>query len=275
MGDSKDCTAGILGDEVRYLLQSEETGDLLFSFRDLGGFFREEDGRNGWREFWLRGCSVTPLVRRIVDHGRKRDRELENSWVIILDRSGERIGAYYVGGPVVERVVESPDRERTFDVLISGFFFRYPNWRSWNIWKDWQRSTPKQRGLWELLSLEEREAWLEVAKSHAGLPGKEITDRESGVEFVLPGRCVVDTVSFFCAMGEAVNGPGGYFGDSLDGLADCLRGGFGASVPFTLRWESYETGRAALSRPGEGAEPSDFDKITGVLGRGRVTIRAA
>ena len=28
-------------------------------------------------------------------------------------------------------------------------------------------------------------------------------------------------------MGEAVNGPGGYFGRNLDAFADCLRGGFG------------------------------------------------
>lgn len=32
---------------------------------------------------------------------------------------------------------------------------------------------------------------------------------------------------FYAEIGRAVNGDGGYFGSNLDGLADCLRGGFG------------------------------------------------
>lgn len=44
-------------------------------------------------------------------------------------------------------------------------------------------------------------------------------------------------MDFYCAMGEAVNGPGGYFGATLDGLHDCLRGGSGITAPFDLVWE--------------------------------------
>lgn len=33
------------------------------------------------------------------------------------------------------------------------------------------------------------------------------------------------------SIGEAINGPGGYFGWNLDALHDCLRGGFGALTP--------------------------------------------
>ncbi|MGR7001821.1 barstar family protein [Yinghuangia aomiensis] len=36
------------------------------------------------------------------------------------------------------------------------------------------------------------------------------------------------------ALGETVNGPGGYFGGNLDALDDCLGGTFGYTAPGTL-----------------------------------------
>ncbi|MET8423897.1 barstar family protein [Nocardia sp. NPDC004860] len=54
--------------------------------------------------------------------------------------------------------------------------------------------------------------------------------------FTLDGQAVTDIDSFYCALGEAINGPGGYFGWNLDALVDCLRGGWGATSPFTLKW---------------------------------------
>lgn len=49
-------------------------------------------------------------------------------------------------------------------------------------------------------------------------------------------------------MGEAINGPGGYFGLSLHAFDDCLFGGFGLTGPCTLRWR-----HAARSRQHHGA----------------------
>ncbi|WP_327590963.1 barstar family protein [Nonomuraea sp. NBC_00507] len=34
---------------------------------------------------------------------------------------------------------------------------------------------------------------------------------------------MTDEAAFYLAMGEAINGPGGYFGRNLDALDDCLR----------------------------------------------------
>lgn len=58
---------------------------------------------------------------------------------------------------------------------------------------------------------------------------------------------MVDEDSFYCALGEAVNGPGGCFGWNLDALADCLRGGWGARPPFTLYWRQPHNARPALA----------------------------
>ncbi|MFB9889103.1 barstar family protein [Planobispora takensis] len=51
---------------------------------------------------------------------------------------------------------------------------------------------------------------------------------------------------FSCALGEAVNGPGGYFGWNLDAPADCLRGGWAAAAPFHLIWHHAQVARRHL-----------------------------
>jgi len=62
-------------------------------------------------------------------------------------------------------------------------------------------------------------------------------DRPAGTAYHLDGRHVTDVEGFYCAIGEAINGPGGYFGWNLDELRDCLRGGWGAARPFRLIWQ--------------------------------------
>ena len=52
--------------------------------------------------------------------------------------------------------------------------------------------------------------------------------------------------SFLCAIGEAINGPGGYFGRHLIAFDDCCVGGFGATPPFTVRWAHSALSRQAL-----------------------------
>ncbi|WP_432926932.1 barstar family protein [Microbispora sp. CA-135349] len=56
-------------------------------------------------------------------------------------------------------------------------------------------------------------------------------DRPPGRAYDLNGSHVTDKAGFYLAIGEAINGPGGYFGCNLDALNDCLRGRFGARTP--------------------------------------------
>jgi RNAse (barnase) inhibitor barstar len=73
---------------------------------------------------------------------------------------------------------------------------------------------------------------------------------------------VTDRPGFYCAIGEAVNGPGGYFGANLDALRDCLRGGFGATAPFHLVWHASTVARTSLG--------GYFGEILAVLHEGGV-----
>lgn len=62
-------------------------------------------------------------------------------------------------------------------------------------------------------------------------------------EFHLDGTRAGDRPGLWAALGEAVNGPGGYYGSNLDALVDCLRGDFGPVPPFTLVWDQVAVAR--------------------------------
>jgi RNAse (barnase) inhibitor barstar len=56
--------------------------------------------------------------------------------------------------------------------------------------------------------------------------------------YEIAGDRIRSAEDFYIVIGEAVNGPGGYFGSNLDALSDCLRGGFGTpdTGGFQFRW---------------------------------------
>lgn len=76
--------------------------------------------------------------------------------------------------------------------------------------------------------------------------GERGPDAPAGAVFSIDGADISDLDTFFCALGEAVNGPGGYFGRTLLALEDCLYGAFGATLPFTLRVHRASAARVGL-----------------------------
>ncbi|MFD8796159.1 barstar family protein, partial [Streptomyces vinaceus] len=69
--------------------------------------------------------------------------------------------------------------------------------------------------------------------------------------YVIEGGRIGTLDDFWALVGEAVNGPGGYFGRNLDSFADCLRGGFGTPDEggFVIEWRDHELSRRARGRP--------------------------
>lgn len=109
---------------------------------------------------------------------------------------------------------------------------------------------PERPGMWRLLSRVQREHWLIAARNRHFKWKKRRRDRqdaEPGAVFVIDGAAIADYPALMCALGEAINGPGGYFGglDSVS-LQDCLNGSFGVTLPFTLRIENIDVCRAQL-----------------------------
>ncbi|MDX3710260.1 barstar family protein [Streptomyces europaeiscabiei] len=69
--------------------------------------------------------------------------------------------------------------------------------------------------------------------------------------YVLDGTQIRTLGDFWRVIGEAINGPGGYFGRNLDALADCLSGGFGApdDDDYVVEWRDHQVSREHLGHP--------------------------
>ncbi|MFI0981718.1 barstar family protein [Streptomyces sp. NPDC021093] len=120
-------------------------------------------------------------------------------------------------------------------------------------------------GGWTDLDPEGRLAWLAAVQEHHFSRPVVGEDAPAGRTYVIDGRHITDRSALFLALGEAVNGPGGYFGANLDALSDCLRGGFGATAPFVLDWPESDTARTHLV--------AFFDSALDVLGEHGVDVR--
>ncbi|MEV0807962.1 barstar family protein [Micromonospora sp. NPDC050200] len=89
-------------------------------------------------------------------------------------------------------------------------------------------------------------------------------DKPTGSIYHLDGRNVTDIEGFYCAIGEAINGPGGYFGWNGDALHDCVTGGWGTEWPFRLVWHDAGVARTHLTAAagsGKSASHTGFDQI--------------
>ncbi|MFI0405828.1 barstar family protein [Actinomadura sp. 3N508] len=107
----------------------------------------------------------------------------------------------------------------------------------------WRTGRPTERNLWAGYDRTLRHEWSGVALARHR---SDAPDRPPATTFHLDGRFVTDIEGFYCAIGEAVNGPGGYFGWNLDALHDCLNGGWGADSPFRLVWHDSAVARRHL-----------------------------
>jgi len=71
--------------------------------------------------------------------------------------------------------------------------------------------------------------------------------------FRLDGKRFSGLTDFYRHIGQVINGPGGYFGNNLDSLADCLSAGFGLPDPtsqrFRIIWVNADVSRVRLGYP--------------------------
>jgi RNAse (barnase) inhibitor barstar len=215
--------------------------------RDVTGVFREQ-AAPPVPQVRLLGCRPeTPLLTALGAVGRstnatQRQRRIRAEvYAVAADGTAARVidavisGTVEVGEPsrvgagLLDVTVDSDPREP----LPTGIL---------GILKHWYTGRPTEKNLWIGYDRQLRHHWAGVALGyHCGVP-----DRPAATTYDLDGRFVTDIEGFYCAMGEAINGPGGYFGWNLDALRDCLRGGFGAQTPFRLVWHDSTTARDTL-----------------------------
>ncbi|MEU6977428.1 hypothetical protein [Streptomyces sp. NPDC046371] len=133
-----------------------------------------------------------------------------------------------------------------------------------DIWELWWWARPEEPGTWARFPSGTRGAWLEQARRHSETPDPPADT------YHLDGAHVVDADSFWCALGEAFLGPGGYLADDLDQLRPPFAPGT------TLVWHDAHVARTCLGVvPRARERPPTFEEIVVGLACSGVTVEFA
>jgi RNAse (barnase) inhibitor barstar len=267
-------TSGRSSEGQEYALTSAEDDKDFWGFaHGAEGFFTPAPGGEGARRVHLEGCLPHGGLRKSVGHVGGRRAMAGNAWFGLLDGGGAAMGSYFVDEVTVIDVKPSARGVGLVDLTVTLWCENaLPGAeRVWNLLRSGHLN---RTGMWHGLAREDRHAWLSVALWSREYQRRGKPDAPAGQVFTLDGRHIVDRDSFYCAIGEAINGPGGYFGWNLDALDDCLRGGWGATAPFTLHWDSSAEARTRLVErvPANDREVALFDLLLEIFEERGVSV---
>ncbi|MER5879776.1 hypothetical protein ABT119_28125 [Streptomyces sp. NPDC001910] len=221
----------------------------------------------------LLGCSPGGALRAALDAG---DEDLGHGRLLRLDVHGSTVQQAVEGE--VTAWIPSAHGRGLVDLALDPWSERPPPGAA-EVWDLWWEGRPSAPGLWAGCGPEARSCWLDTARHRHP---RDAPSAPAGITFHLDGRHITDHPGFHCALGEAVNGPGGYFGRSPDTLGACLRGGCGAERPFTLVWHASAVARRCLGAtprtdfgrtPPTGSRPPAFEELLAFLGEKGVDVR--
>lgn len=248
---------------MRFALVSDEDDTVWATCAEVSGVFTGTPAAGGSRSVELLGCAARGPLAGYCEGRLGAKKVGGNVELRVLDAGGKAIGAYALTVERALRCDPSAMGAGLFDLTVAVLYFDAPDPLAESIWELWRGGVPREKNAWAEYTSEGRSAWLDVVRRHRSWDERRGADAPPGAVFELDGRHVTDEQGFYCAIGEAVNGPGGYFGTHPYALVDCLRGGFGATVPFTLVWRDSAVARTRLDRTND--SESGFDDIVGIL----------
>ncbi|KAF0847343.1 barstar family protein [Nocardia caishijiensis] len=224
---------------ARFALRSEDADHpLLAAFDRLDDFF-VGDANSGDEfdacapeglvpvHFRVDGIrSVGPMLRASVESMR-RPADLGDLDLDVLDEAGNTIGRYWVGAVAL---TDAEDHGPSFS--MTGWVSRLPHRSADAAWDRLRRGRLTLAGQWVGLTQAEREGWLEVAMRYE----RHLPPKPPPCVITVNGGDITDLAGFYCAIGEAANGPGGYFGANFMALRECARDRPG----LTVRWRDSD-----------------------------------
>ncbi|GAA3074370.1 barstar family protein [Streptomyces glomeratus] len=222
----------------------------------------------------LRGLAQSDQLRAALMKGTRQALNLEQAALEVQDDQGE---------PLAERLLwtrvsawrPSSYGSDLIDLELDGELFTPVPEYARPVWERWLAGPPDVQDAWAGLDTRRRGAWLDLVRERACRRPR--CDRPAGHAYELDGRHITDEPGLYLALGEAVNGPGGYFGGCLAALDDCLRGTFGFTAPATLHWRDAATAREHLSHAlTPDGQPYDlFCVVLDVLSQGGMHVTLA
>lgn len=221
----------------------------------------------------LRGLAPSDRLRRALAQGTRRAPALEEAALEIHDDSGEPFATRLLWTSVSAWRSSSHGTD-LIDLELDGQHFTPVPEHARPLWQRWMNGPPRTPGAWAELGTRQRLAWFDLVRER---PPRAHPDRPAGHSYELDGRHVTDAPGLYLALGEAINGPGGYFGTCLAAIDDCLRGAFSHTSPATLLWHNSTTAREHLSRmltPG-GQSYDLFAEALSTLAEGGMHVTSA
>nr|BFE33577.1 hypothetical protein GCM10010200_058280 [Actinomadura rugatobispora] len=248
LADVDDRTDGIARpDDVTGFALTDPDGAPCGTCADVTGLFREP-AEPPVPQVILIGCRPEPplldaiaALPRSTKAAQRRRRVSAQVGAVAADGSVTPLIDCGVSGTIVA-CVPSTHGAGLLDVTIAGNAEPRPAGTR-GILDLWFTGRPTRRNLWGDYDRTLRHEWAGVALAHHR---SDVPDRPAGTAFDLDGRFVTDVEGFYCAIGEAINGPGGYFGWNLDAFDDCLSGKWGVRAPFRLVWHDSAVARERL-----------------------------
>jgi RNAse (barnase) inhibitor barstar len=217
-----------------YVMVDEESRDVLVAAEDIYGFFINPGEQS---------TEVAFLGVHEINRSRRR---AEDAVLDITNCRGEKIGEYFIGR-VGGRDIAT-DATGSSDSRVSYRLFgnrcEHPSAR--RIWRRWASRVALNKDEWVQLPAGHQEAWLHVVQNCWFTSNRRAA--RYGVHDVahLDGTHIFTKAGFFCALGEAVNGPGGYFGSNLDALEDCISSSYGEGPITKIVWRNFESSKKSL-----------------------------
>ncbi|TDP88849.1 barstar family protein [Labedaea rhizosphaerae] len=194
-----------------FRLVDYETDRTILSAADVEGFFDHQslDEQSSLRITFRGVAEIDTTVSR-----------LEEGALWVVDSSGKCIGEYYCGDTKIDHSMIGTDAR--VRALVCATTEELNAWIP-NIWRQWSSRMPVSRGQWVGENAKWTSGWLHVVRMSWFATQKPLGVLGEGNEFLLDCTQVHTMDEMFIALGEAFNGPGGYFGSNLDAVEDCLR----------------------------------------------------
>lgn len=219
-----------------YRLVDDGSNEVLLEAEEIEGFFvaSMQDG------------SEPVIFRGMPSKPRLSGKDLDEAKLQIVDFRGEKIGSYYVGRARLGVPMPSAWGASYLDIEASlfGFACHYP--QAGAMWRRWASGRPIQVGEWLSYSVDAHPSWLHVVQTAWFEFGHDATRYETSTSASIDGLKMPSRDSFYCAIGEALNGPGGYFGAGLDSLEECIRASRTSTPPLRITWFNSSVSRDVL-----------------------------
>lgn len=146
---------------------------------------------------------------------------VNNIYLIFVNVKGEPIASIYfvINQPMFSH--KSVFISGNKNIELTGTMDQHISSTTITLLKEWTEIPPTEINKWTSLSKPQLEDWLHAVRLYQQY--RNYNKHKSNKRcYVLDGSFINDFNSFFCALGEAIYGPAGYFGFNISSLKDCL-----------------------------------------------------